>query len=147
MHPQDWSSDVQALSCLHKEILLAYLTIFIAAAQICPCLIISLFFFIIIHRFYFIHTHNLVHACYTFMYSQASSASTQYKMSTCAFTRYISSKSSFAQFLPRSSGSMGSPCPCGVDDISALRKQPLSVSATSVRPKPGDLGGWPSTMI
>lgn len=35
---------------------------------------------------------------------------------------------------------MGFPCPCGVDDISALRKQPLSVSATSVRPKPGDLG-------
>lgn len=43
------------------------------------------------------------------------------------------------QFLPRSSGSMASPCPCGVDDISALRKKPFRVSATRVRPKPGDL--------
>lgn len=34
---------------------------------------------------------------------------------------------------------MGSPCPCGVEDISAPRKQPFWVSATSVKPKPGDL--------
>lgn len=54
-------------------------------------------------------------------------------------TRYISSKSNLAQFLPRSSGSTGSPCPCGVEDISALRKQPFWVSATRVKPKPGDL--------
>lgn len=59
-------------------------------------------------------------------------------------TRYTSSKSSLAQFLPRSSGSMGSPCPCGVDAISALRKEPFSVSATRVRPKPGDL--WITNM-
>lgn len=44
-----------------------------------------------------------------------------------------------AQFLPRSSGRMASPWPCGVDDISALRKKPFNVSATRVRPKPGDL--------
>lgn len=56
-----------------------------------------------------------------------------------SLTRCTSSSSSLAQLLPRSSGSTGGPCPCGVDDISALRKQPLSVSATSVRPKPGDL--------
>lgn len=54
-------------------------------------------------------------------------------------TRCTSSNSILAQFLPSSSGNMGSPWPCGVDDISALRKKPSNVSATNVRPKPGDL--------
>lgn len=55
-------------------------------------------------------------------------------------TRWTSSSSLLAQLLPRSSGSTGSPWPCGVDAISAPRKQPSSVSATSVKPNPGDLG-------
>ena len=59
----------------------------------------------------------------------------------CVFpTLCISSSSSLAQFLPRSSGRMVGPWPCGAELSSALRKNPFWVSAARTSPKPGDLG-------
>ena len=55
-------------------------------------------------------------------------------------TLWISSSSSLAQFLPRSSGRMVGPWPCGAELSSALRKNPFWVSAARTSPKPGDLG-------